>query len=278
MLGRMERALGKWQRFRAKWQRFRGRAGLTTLALVAAMASASAPATAQDRAAGVKGIVVDKATRKPVVGAQVVLGGSSPVLTDSLGRFTMTGLAVGDIRLVVRAEGFPITNFDLTLQPGVSAEPVIQLDGSGKTSGDAQALPKVAVTTTPSLGPRYADFERRLKTGRGQYLTADEIYKGHYGTLQEAVRMMRGVEFSCGGGAGCYVRMARAPMECLPEYIIDDRVDNMFGPNTPIRDIQGIEVYNGPTDVPGEYAGRNAGCGVIVIWTKSGPTQAPRKP
>lgn len=248
------------------------------LALGGAMALLGAPAAAQGGAAGVKGLVIDKTTRKPLAAARIVQGGSSAVTTDSLGRFAITGLAPGDVRLVVRAEGFPITNFDLTLQPGENVEPIIQLDSSGGRSAGAQALPKVDVTTTPSLGPRYADFERRVKTGRGQYLTADDIYKGHYGTLQEAVRMMRGVEFSCGGGAGCYVRMARAPMECLPEYIIDDRVDNMFGPNTPIRDIQGIEVYNGPTDVPGEYAGRNAGCGVIVIWTKSGPPQKPRKP
>ena len=68
--------------------------------------------------------------------------------------------------------------------------------------------------------------------------------------------------------------MARAPMRCHPEYIIDERVDNTFGPDTPIRDIEGIEVYTGPSDVPGEFAGRNAGCGVIVVWTRSGPSRS----
>jgi hypothetical protein len=68
--------------------------------------------------------------------------------------------------------------------------------------------------------------------------------------------------------------MVRAPARCAPEYIVDERTDNMFGPSVPIRDIEAIEVYLGPSDVPGEFAGSNSGCGVVVIWTRSGP---PRK-
>jgi len=62
-------------------------------------------------------------------------------------------------------------------------------------------------------------------------------------------------------------------MQCLPEFIVDDHEMNDFGPSTPIRDIVGLEVYTGPTELPGEYAGRNSGCGVVVIWTRSGPTR-----
>jgi hypothetical protein len=67
--------------------------------------------------------------------------------------------------------------------------------------------------------------------------------------------------------------MARAPNNCDPQYVVDSRVDNMFGPTTPIRDIVGLEIYTGPSDVPGEFAGRDAGCGVVVIWTRFGPTR-----
>jgi hypothetical protein len=69
--------------------------------------------------------------------------------------------------------------------------------------------------------------------------------------------------------------MSNAPMRCLPEYVVDNQVMNDFGPSTPIRDIIGLEVYTGPSEVPGEYAGRYAGCGVVVIWTRSGPTRKP---
>ena len=121
------------------------------------------------------------------------------------------------------------------------------------------------------MGPRFANFERRRKTGAGQYVVREDIERGGYSTLQDVARGMRGVTVECGGGRGCYIRMVRAPMRCLPEYVIDDNVDNIFGPTMPVRDIEAMEVYTGPADVPGEYAGRNAGCGVIVIWTRSGP-------
>ena len=49
-----------------------------------------------------------------------------------------------------------------------------------------------------------------------------------------------------------------------------DLVTNDFGPFTPIRDIVALEVYLGPSDIPGEFAGTNAGCGAIVVWTRSG--------
>lgn len=135
----------------------------------------------------------------------------------------------------------------------------------------AQTLPMVSVEAAPSMGPRFANFERRRKTGAGQYVVREDIERGGYSTLQDVARGMRGVTVECGGGRGCYIRMVRAPMRCLPEYVIDDNVDNIFGPTMPVRDIEAMEVYTGPADVPGEYAGRNAGCGVIVIWTKSGP-------
>ena len=127
------------------------------------------------------------------------------------------------------------------------------------------------MTAEQPLGPRFADFERRRITGRGQYRTAEQIEKGNYMNLQDIVRDMRGVNVDCGGGAGCFIRMSRAPMQCLPQYIVDDRPDPDFGPGIAVRDIQGLEVYTGPTDTPGEYAGVNAGCGTIVIWTRSSP-------
>lgn len=240
-------------------------------AIATALCVVSSPLGAQDRTSTVVGQVSDRTTRAPVVGAEILSGtGDRSARSDSAGRFTLARMRPGRGRLVVRMTGFPVTTFEVELPAGDTLIESIQLDSTaGRDS--SQRLPTVPITAAPSLGPRYADFERRLKTGRGQYITADEIDKNRYGTLQEAMRTMRGVEVSCGGGGGCFITMARAPMQCTPQYVVDDRVDNIFGPVTPIRDIQGMEVYTGPSDVPGEYAGSNAGCGVIVIWTKAGP-------
>jgi hypothetical protein len=128
------------------------------------------------------------------------------------------------------------------------------------------------------MGARYADFEHRRLTGRGQYMSGEELQRMGARRLQDVMQTFRGVLVECGGGSGCFIRMTRAPMRCLPEYIVDERLDNEFGPAVPVPDIQALEVYTGPADVPGEFAGRNAGCGLIVIWTKSGPPRAKRPP
>jgi hypothetical protein len=127
------------------------------------------------------------------------------------------------------------------------------------------------------LNYRLIEFERRRLNGHGQYRNEDELVKSGAYTLQDAVISMRGVNVDCSmttpAGTGCKIHMVRSPTHCQPEYVVDNRVDNMFGPTTPIRDIVALEVYTGPSDVPGEFSGRNAGCGVIVIWTRSGPTK-----
>lgn len=229
---------------------------------------------AQGAGSTISGTVVDRSSGARVTGALVIsTTDSRAVTTDSAGQFVLSGLPGGPVRFVVRAAGFPVATLNLTLPANDTLFQLVRLDSTGEARSGAQRLPDVPINAPASMGRRYEDFERRQKTGRGHYLTAADIDRRGFTSLQDAVRTLRGVEVECGGGGGCFIRMARAPMRCLPEYIVDERVDNMFGPRTPIRDIQALEVYTGPSDVPGEFAGRNAGCGVIVIWTRSGPTR-----
>lgn len=222
------------------------------------------------------GVVVNKATQAPITNAEVVqIGGGRIVKSDSLGYYRFENLSAGIVRFSVRAAGFHLAQFTYALANGEHMERDIELDSTTVVLSDkpAQVLPEVAVEAAPSMGRRYADFERRKATGRGHYLTRSQIEQKGASTLADALRDLRGVALDC-AGTGCAVRMVRAPARCAPEYIVDERSDNMFGPSVPIRDIEAIEVYLGPSDVPGEFAGTNSGCGVVVIWTRSGP---PRK-
>jgi Carboxypeptidase regulatory-like domain len=245
---------------------------------------------AQPRNARVNGAVVDKTSGAPVSGATVVfLGDGRALTTDSSGLFRFEKLPSGIARFLVRAPGFPAGALIVALAPGEALDRRVELDSvtparvvetaPAPARSNGQMLAPVTVEAERSLGPRFAAFERRRKTGGGQYLTHDDIVNRQYSTLQDVARSLRGVNVECSGGSqGCQIRMVRAPMRCLPEYIVDDNVDNIFGPTVPVRDIEGLEVYTGAADVPGEYAGRNAGCGVIVIWTRSGPPRRPKKP
>ncbi len=242
-------------------------------------ALAAVPLHAQRGTARIYGTVIDVRTQAIIANAQIVhLGDGRSVTSDSLGLYQFVGLASGLVKFMVRAPRYPAATFAVALTPGEQLERDVEVDATPPSVAGAQTLPEVKVDAPASLGARFADFEHRRLTGRGQYLTGDEIAKTGASRLQEVIRTFRGVHVECGGGAGCFIRMTRAPMRCLPEYIVDERVDNAFGPAVPAPDIQALEVYTGPADVPGEFAGRNAGCGLIVIWTKSGPPRARRLP
>jgi len=221
------------------------------------------------------GRVTDKSTAAPVRGAHVALDRKGEaVTTDSTGRYRFALQDTGVYRIIVRALPYAPAETSVVLKTGVDVEKDFALDS---TSARAQSLAPVAVNAErPDY--RLTDFERRRKTGRGFYLDDEQIRRSTASNLQDLTHGMRGVDLSCGGGpGGCRIHMLRAPMGCAPEYVVDNQVDNMFGPGTPIRDIVALEVYTGPADVPGEFAGRNAGCGVVVIWTRSGPVR-PLKP
>lgn len=234
-----------------------------------------ASSAAQKGTGQVAGRVVDVTSGAVVASADIIhLGDERVVVSDSLGAFVFEKLPVGIVRLLVRGRGFPPLMVVVALARDESMSRLIELDSTvvGRTA--AQALPAVAVNALRAPMPRFVDFERRRKNGRGQYVVREDIEKAGHASLQDAMRGLRGVNVDCGGGGfGCAIRMARAPMRCHPDYIVDDRLDNLFGPSVAVRDIEGIEVYTGPSDVPGEYAGRSAGCGVIVIWTRTGPSR-----
>lgn len=231
--------------------------------------------------AALSGRVLDAVTGRGIPGAMVaVTTTGAGVRTDSAGRYRVGGLTVGIHRFLVSAPGYARgavslafaarehLERDLELEPRAMADSITAAAATGSDS-TMQALPGVEVTADAPLPRRFADFERRRATGRGQYRTREELAAANVYTLQDAMRSMRGIRFNCAGGV-CRAQMVRAPLGCAPEYVVDERVDNAFGPLIPIRDIVGLEVYIGAADVPGDFAGRNSGCGVIVIWTTSG--------
>lgn len=239
----------------------------------------ASPAGGQ-QVASIFGRVTDRATGSPVVRAQLILlDDDRVVFTDSLGIYELRAIQPGYTQVQVKAIGFPPTTFVVEIARGTRVQRPVILDSTAASRG-AQELGAVDVVAEARVNYRLADFERRRKRGRGQFLTEEQLVRSGAYSVPDALKNMRGVLYECGGGKGCFIRMTRAPMRCMPEYVVDGHVMNDFGPLTPIRDVVGVEMYNGPAEVPGEFAGRNSGCGVIVIWTRSGPDRrpAPRNP
>jgi Carboxypeptidase regulatory-like domain len=264
----------------------------TSAVIALAMLTALEPAAGQalpptrsdngSRVTHLRGRVIDSRSRAAISGAQVILDADGRfVNADSTGTYDFAGIPKGMVDLSVRAPTFKVAHYTLQLIGNGNWVQDIELDS---IPVDEHAVRLAAVPVTASGRPfnyRLQGFEIRRQSGRGQYLTDDQIRASGASNIQDAVRDMRGVATDCSGTfyGGCRIRMITAPARCLPVYFVDGQVDNSFGPTTPIRDVIAMEVYTGPADVPGEFAGSNAACGVVALWTRSGPDRRrPREP
>jgi hypothetical protein len=148
----------------------------------------------------------------------------------------------------------------------------------------AQTLGAVAVTeSAPIL--RYADFGRRMKSGRpGIFLTENEIAKGGHIRLTDLFRRFPSLKVMNEGNKVLVVssrsKKSFFPMSkqdiadlgpCIFQVRLDDvRMELGYDMDELSReDIHGIEVYSGPASIPADYASMNDGwCGLILLWTK----------
>ncbi|HEV2672243.1 MAG TPA: carboxypeptidase-like regulatory domain-containing protein [Gemmatimonadales bacterium] len=235
--------------------------------LAAAVLSLALPvaATAQSR---LQGRVLDSEVGSPVGSAIVRIGkDTAPAArADSQGFFLITGLNRGEITLVIQALGYEQGVFRVFMPDSGEIVRQFTLDFNGVM------LPAVVVQARAELlQPRYIDFERRRLRGLGAYFRWDDLKQKNYSTVSDALRTVRGVRIECDQSRfECYAVMARSP-NCHPAWYIDGIEVHSFQENTPIRDVYGIEVYRGTGEIPAEFGGSTAGCGVIVMWTKSRP-------
>ena len=213
------------------------------------------------------GQVLDSEMGSPLAGATIRIGTDSTAhKTDSAGVFLITGLRGGITDVRIQMIGFEEGLFRLRLPDSGVVQRQFSLDFNGFM------LPAVVVQARAEiLQPRYIDFERRRQRKLGAFLRWDDLKKAGYSSVGDALRTVRGVRIQCNQSAyECYAVMSRTP-NCHPVWYIDGIEVHSFHENTPIRDIYGIEVYRGTGEIPAEFTGSEAGCGVIVMWTKSRP-------
>ncbi len=215
----------------------------------------------------ISGRTIDAQTGMPIVGASITIPLlSRAVISDEGGHFLHSTLEPGSYVVQVHAVGYipSAKAFDLTTGQSVTHE--FQL------TTVPPVLPQVVVNgrTGSVVGRRFEDFDRRRASKRGQFLTRAEIEARSAVNLSDLLQTMRGIRTECAGFT-CIIETARSTHGCRPAFFVDGRMSTTFGPTTPVRDIEGIEVYLGPSEIPAEYLGPDSGCGAIGIWTKSSP-------
>ena len=213
-----------------------------------------------------RGKVVDSEMGTPLAGASVQIGKNGPVMkTDSGGVFVAQNVTPGVQDIDIKQIGFEEGVFDVRIRDGAVVDGVFPLDFNGFE------LPAVVVEArADALAPRYSDFERRRNLKMGAFIRWDELKKRGYMSIGDALRTVRGVHVTCDQQRFECFAYIRTP-QCQPTWYVDGQEVRSFHENTPIRDVYGIEIYRGAGEIPAEFGGSNAACGVIAVWTKSKP-------
>ena len=218
--------------------------------------------------AGINGQVVNQQSRVPVSGASVnLIGTRLHTATDSAGRFSHPSLGAGTYILEVRAIGYGVTSWVLRLSDGELVDYVFELEPLGVD------LDPVVVEGRPGyFQRRMQEFEERRRAGRGIFITRDQIETSHAATMADLLRGVPGVRLNCRSGV-CTAQMTRtAHGVCAADWVVDGVPASMSStPHLPVVGIVAVEIYRSPNEAPAEFLKADSECGVIAIWTKSGP-------
>ncbi|MFI5310188.1 MAG: carboxypeptidase-like regulatory domain-containing protein [Gemmatimonadales bacterium] len=208
------------------------------------------------------------------------------IVTGPNGRFRITGVPAGQYLLSVRKVGYDPMVKIVDVAADDTLRLSIFLDQSKNTLN-------TVVVKGESRSPRMAEFDQRRETGRGQFLTEQQIDKRNTPSATELIRTFTSVNVKMYAGAGGQMQYFAMSNRSNTTDVVKTRrgkvdetvqgcpmqvyIDNVAMP-TPFsldqlpapRNLAGIELYPGPATVPPQFGGPDRRCGVILVWTKDG--------
>jgi hypothetical protein len=239
--------------------------GATFVCLSGLATIGAAPLHAQHST--IRGTVVDSAGR-PIQNADVgIVAHRKLTRTDGQGRFSIGKVPSGDIELSVRR---------LTYEPQrIQVDLTSDVDTLRITLVALVALlrPIEVAASEMRLRENIEDFYRRLARGVGQYVTRDDIEKRWGGKPSDMLRNTSGIRF-VKVPAGRGVRFPFTSInrrDCPPMIWIDgQKAPGLEIDEVPLGDVEGIELYNGPSTTPMQFSQVTSAntCGTIVIWSR----------
>lgn len=240
---------------------------LAATALGAMLALAPASASAQGRHA-LRGVVRDSAGA-PIPEADVAIVSQRIAgKTNERGEFVLPRVRTGEVQLSVRRIGFEpktvvINGLDATAD---SLDVILRVHPRLLNAMEISAAEQRRQTAIE-------EFYRRRAKGSGMFVSREEIESRHPLKASDALRGLPGLRFERGRGGTLlrFLNSSSQRRDCTPQYWIDGvRVANFEIDDLPVGDIEGIELYEGPSSVPLQFShfGGQTSCGTIVVWSR----------
>ena len=212
-----------------------------------------------DRAA-LAGVVRSWDTDQLLAGVRVFLIGTDRfAYTDDDGRFLVGNVRPGDHEVEISYRGRSSKLYRLTLDSGV------QTDVSIAIKDGVITVPTIEVEIEGGKAGKMRNFQHRMATEPGYFITRADIERRDARHVADMLRMVPGVHI--GTSFGAPTEIAMRGRDCTIEYFIDGMPTPGLDPNNiPAWDIEGIEVYRGPSEIPVQYRMPNS-CAAILLWT-----------
>ena len=191
-----------------------------------------------------------------------VVDAPTRALTDTGGRFVMSGVQPGLIEIELDRLGYATRRAYLVVQPGST----VQIDASMSTD----AIPLAAIEVeVRSRRLEFAGFYERAGGaggGWGSQLTRQDVQNLVVDNLGSLFQRVVGVRVDRGGGVGGRTRaLGRRGCE-LAVYLNGMPMADFDLESISVDWLEGVEVYRGQS-IPIQYAYGANGCGVVLIWT-----------
>ena len=226
-------------------------------------ALATAPVSAQQ--GRLRGLVTDS-SGTPIKDATVgIVALRQLVRTDDRGAFSIDNLPRGEHQLSVRHLGYDP-------QDVVVAVSAVLVDSVRFVLVPRPAvLDAIAVSSTERMRRQgIEEFYQRRTRGVGTYFTHDEIVARRPRVPSDVLRTTPGLSVSRGrvrfGNTTSITRR-----DCMPMIWVDgQRAPGLEVDELNVHDIEGIELYSGPSTTPMQFSPSSSmfSCGTIVVWTR----------
>jgi hypothetical protein len=202
--------------------------------------------------------------------------------TDAEGRFEFRGLAAKRYEVIVRKLGY------------VFADTVVEIADEENRSIQVRLVrgTNLDSVSVRERGGMMSSFDEHRKIGLGQFLTREELDKVRGAMLGSVLSQFRGTKIMVGRGNYSAVASSRGGTSlngdglrglkpaCYSTVILDNMVvysekagrpgnQALFMINEMSPDqLEGVEFYQGPAQIPDRYSGLDLSCGLLVLWTR----------
>lgn len=225
-------------------------------------------------------VTTDDAT--PLRLARVSISGTAlAVITESDGSFRFAGVPAGVQTIEVKLLGYAALSVPIEVFSGESLHIKLPL------SANAVTLKPVEVRAdSVRMTPMMKGFQARRARGDGTFFNREEIVAMQPRQVTDVLRRVVGLRIESYGNGGI-VQLGRnnggMGMRVCPVVFYINGSPFPVAENSSINtyvsaeEVEGVEVYSGAARIPQQFNSGmyNTRCGVIAIWTRSGPEARP---